>query len=165
MPGNRLLLKKLTMKKFRLIGVLFCALAFAAKPASAQFGNAYTFPLVAGDTLNNVDSVFKTFTTTAGYSEIGIAVNLTKISGTVAGNAVLYGSMDGITFYPTDSANYVVPLTSSYSTPTVTNVAYFSKSEAPWTTYLVVAKSTGTVSAQVRVKYTLRKHSVIQTYN
>lgn len=153
------------MKKFRLIGLLVCAITiFVAKPASAQFGTAFTFPLVAGDTLNNVDSVFKTFTTTAGYSEIGINVLLTKISGTVAGNVVLLGSMDGVTFYPTDSANYVVPLTSSFSTPTVTNIAFISKAEAPWTTYMVMAKSTGTVSAQVRVKYTLRRHQVTQAY-
>ena len=134
--------------------LLFCFVVLVALSTRAQ--NATLMPLIAGDTLNNTDSVFKSILVTAGYNTIGINVDVTKISGTVAGKAILYGSQDGITYFPTDSMNYVVPLTSSYKTPTVTNIAYFSKTGAPWTSYLVVATSSGTVSAQVKVRYVLR---------
>jgi hypothetical protein len=142
------------MKNFFLLSCVILA-AFVGK-AQSPYGTAGTFALAAGDTLNNVDTVFKVLPVTAGYGTVGITVNLTKISGTVAGKAILYGSMDGVTFFPTDSANYAVPLTSSHGTPTVTNIASFSKTGAPWTSYLITATSSGTVSAQVRVKYVLR---------
>lgn len=143
------------MKNFLLLCSFFLVITTVAR-AQSPYGIAATFPLVAGDTLNNTDSVFKDIPITAGYNTIGITVDLTKISGTVAGKAILYGSTDGVTYFPTDSMSYVVPLTSSYKTPTVTNMAYFQKTGAPWTHYLVAATSSGTVSAQVRVKYTLR---------
>lgn len=132
--------------------------------ARAQFGTPYLFPLVAGDTLNNVDSVFKMIQCSGGYSDIGIQVGILHISGTQAGKVILYGSMDGITWQPTDSATYSVPLTSSYSTPTYSGVASFTKTGAPFYQYLVVATSSGTVSQQVRVRYTLRRRLVTQVY-
>jgi hypothetical protein len=140
------------MKHLFLLVCLFAAVTIA----KAQTGTSAIFPLVAGDTLNNTDTVFKKLPVTAGYNIIGINVDLTKISGTVAGKAILYGSTDGVTYFPTDSMSYVIPLTSSVSTPTVTNMAYFQKTGAPWTSYLITATSSGTVSAQVRVRYVMR---------
>lgn len=142
------------MKKFFFLFAL--TLGAMASMAQAPYGTSGVFPLTVGDTLNNVDSVFKVLPVTAGYNTIGITVNLTNISGTDAGKAILYGSQDGITWFPTDSLTYVVPLTSSHGKPTATHTAYFSKTGAPWTSYMIVATSSGTVSAQVRVRYVLR---------
>lgn len=141
----------------------FCALALVSK-AQSPYGTAATFPLVAGDTLTNVDTVFKKLPVTAGFNTVAFTVQLTKLSGTVGGKAILYGSMDGVTFFPTDSASYVVPLTSSATTPTVTNVAFISKTGAPWTTYMITATGTGTMSAQVRVKYVLRWFNTARSF-
>jgi len=145
------------MKSFVLIAAL-TALAFTSR---AQFGTATVFPLVAGDTLNNTDTVFKKFTTTAGYRDIGIHVGIKKISGTVAGKVILWGSMDGVTYFATDSMSYIVTTPSSFATPAYDNQAWVAKSGAPFTSYVVAATSSGTVSAQVTVRYTLRKTSSV----
>ena len=148
------------MKNFRILLFvgLFGLLGFSA---NAQFGRAAAFPLIAGDTLNNTDTVTKTITATAGYICGAIQVNLSKISGTVGGKAYLYQSLDGANFVVTDSATYTTLSTTvpSITTPTVTAVAQFQKTPLPSTYYAVVATSTGTVSMQVRVLYTLRKYS------
>jgi len=149
------------MKKFRIIGVLLAACAlFVARPAQAQFSGSYTFPLVAGDTLNNTDTVFKTITASTGYKDLGVQVELKKISGTVAGKLILWGSMDGINYVATDSMSYVVTTPSSLITPTFDNQAYVTKSGTPFYKYAILATSTGTVSAQVRVSYMLRRQQV-----
>lgn len=149
------------MKKMLFLLLVITA-SVTARAQSSPYGNPYLFPLVAGDTLNNVDSVFKMIQTSAGYSDIGIQVGINHIAGTQGGKVILYVSMDGITWQPTDSATYSVPLTSSYSTPTYSGVASFAKTGAPYWQYLVVATSTGTVSQQVRVRYTLRRRQVTQ---
>lgn len=126
----------------------------------AQFGTALTLPLIAGDTLNNVDTVFKAITTTAGYRDLGVQVLIKKISGTVAGKLILWGSMDGINYVATDSMSYALTTPSSLITPTFDNLAYVNKSGTPFTNYAILCTSTGTISAQVRVKYTLRRQQV-----
>ena len=130
----------------------------------AQFGTPATFPTVAGDTLNNVDTVAKVISASAGYNEIGIQVNLNQISGTVAGKVYLYGSMDNTNFTIVDSATYhtVAPgnATSTFGVRNgYTHMATMTETHAPYWRYIVAATSTGTVSAPVQVLYTLRKYS------
>lgn len=151
------------MKKFLLIAFL----GSLGLTSHAQFGKASAFPLVAGDTLNNTDTVTKFIPATAGYSCTGIQINLNKISGTIAGHAYLYESLDGVNYFPTDTASYVTlsTTTPAISTPVAAAVATFSKATVPWVYYAVVATSSGTVSAQVRVLYTLRKYSTAISTN
>lgn len=133
---------------------------FLAKPAQAQYGNAYQFPLIAGDTLNNVDTVFKGVHLTAGYKDLGFHVLINKISGTVAGKLILLASTNGKDYFPTDSMAYVATQTNSVAAPTSTNEAWVWKTGAPFPFYLVLATGTGTVSAQVTVLYTARRSQV-----
>jgi hypothetical protein len=144
--------------RFLLFVALLGCLSFSA---NAQFGRAASFPLVAGDTLTNTDTVAKVITATAGYSASGIQVNLTKLSGTVAGKAYLYQSLDGINYVVTDSASYTTlsTTTPSIQSPSVTATAMFSKNPVPSVYYEVVATSSGTVSMVCRVLYTLRKYT------
>lgn len=125
----------------------------------AQFGTAMTFPLVAGDTLTNVDTVFKQITTTAGYRELGAQVLLKKISGTVTGKMILWASTDAINYFPTDSMTYVITSPSSMVASTYDLHGWIAKTGTPFPYYavLVTNTATGGASAQVRVKYTLRK--------
>lgn len=142
------------MKKFLILFVAI-ALSFGAK---AQFGNAAVFPTIAQDTLVNTDTVSKVIKATAGYNAIGVQINIKVSTGTLAGKAYIYQSMDGVNYQATDSAAYVATVTSSYSTPTYTNTAYFTKQTVPGVYYRIWAISTGTVSAPVQVLYTLRKN-------
>lgn len=141
------------MKNILLI-VVFAALSMASK---AQNGTAAAFPLAAGDTLTNVDSVSKVIKCTAGYNAMGIQVLVNKLSGTLSGKAYLFESMDGTNFQIHDSASYVATQTSSYYTPTYTNSATFNKVTTPGVYYQVLVVSTATVSAPVKVLYTQRK--------
>lgn len=139
------------MKKF--LFILFVLSLSVAMNAQ----NATLMPLAAGDTLAqsaSSDTVTKVIRATAGYSAIGIQVNMTKLSGTGSGKAYLEGSLDG--------TNYVLTDSSSAFTDITTNVAQFSKTSAPWTYYRVrvrpMGAATGTQSSIVRVYYVLRKH-------
>lgn len=148
------------MKKLFLLLLMSASIMLGAK---AQFGSAAVFPLVAGDTLNNVDSVAKIITASAGYKDLGIQVNLNKLSGTVGGKVYLYASMDKRNYTLIDSASYnAIPVGGSGSIFGVSNgythVAIISRTGTPFTNYLVVPTSSGTVSAPIQVSYTLRKY-------
>lgn len=122
-----------------------------AIPVSAQ--RATLMPLVAGDTVVNAATVNKTFTVTAGYSVVGIQFVLTKISGTVAGTVTPQVSLDG--------TNYItLPGASAHtSTDVATNSnAWYITGGVPWQYIRVKGTGSGTMSAQLRVYYVLRKH-------
>jgi uncharacterized RmlC-like cupin family protein len=120
---------------------------------------ATIFPLIAGDTLttsSSRDTVTKVITATAGYSALGIEVVTTKVSGTVAGKAYLYSSLDGVNYTLTDSS-------SAFANQT-TNVAFFTKTGGlPYVYYKVTVQdaiggATSTQANIVRVYYVLRRY-------
>ena len=152
------------MKKFLFLSLFMLTLSFASH---AQFGAPAAFPLAAGDTLNNTDTVAKVIKATAGYSVVGIQVNLNKLSGTVAGKVYVYASMDSRNYAVIDSASYTaVPAGASGSVfgaiGSYTHTAILKEDRTPYAYYLVAATSSGTVSAPVQVVYTLRKYSTTQ---
>jgi fructose-specific component phosphotransferase system IIB-like protein len=141
------------MKKF--LSLLLVAGLFTASEAKAQ--SATLMPLVAGDSIStssSLDTVSKVISATAGYSALGIQVVTTKVSGTVAGKAYLYSSLDGTNYVVTDSS-------SAFANPT-TNTAFFTKVTTPYTYYKVqVRGADGAASTQVnivRVYYVARRH-------
>ncbi len=140
--------------------LMFAFTLFLAKPAQAQFGSAYQFPLIAGDTLTNTDTVFKHVHLTAGYRDLGFHVLVNKLSGTLTGKLIIMASMNGKDYAPTDSMSYVVTPTTSAFTPTSTNEAWITKTGAPFPFYIILATSSGTVSAPVTVLYTSRREQV-----
>lgn len=143
------------MKK---IFVLLALLSAFALKGNAQSSIPYTFPLIAGDTLVNADTVTKVLPVTDGYASVGIQVNLKKISGTVASKAYLYRSIDGSAYVLVDSSAYNAVPTGTMFTGSTTHVAAFNLVAPSGAKYLVNALSSGTVSAQVRVYATLRRY-------
>jgi hypothetical protein len=142
------------MKKILFI----CLLAIIGTTASAQFGRAAMFPLVAKDTLAINDTIQKIITATAGYNSIGIQANINKLSGTLTGKMYLYTSLDNVNYQLTDSASYTSTVTSSFNTPTYTHTAIITKQTVPGVFYRIWLTSSATVSAPVQVWYTLRKN-------
>lgn len=135
--------------------MLASAIMLASYESKAQ--QATLFPLLAGDSIstsNSLDTVSKTIGVTAGYSSLAIQVVTTKISGTVAGKAYLYSSMDG--------SNYVLTDSSAAFANQTTNTALFSKTAPPYRYYQVQVRTQGvdgsTQVNRVRVYYVLRRH-------
>ena len=125
--------------------VLAIGLSFSA---SAQV--ASTFALKAGDTLTNTDTVAKIMKVTAGYAGVVIQPIVTRLSGTAAGSVVLFESLDGINYTPAGDT-----LTLSN---VVSQTKVFRKSAPLPVYYKIEAKSSGTVTEVLTVKYVLRKY-------
>lgn len=128
--------------------ILFLLLLVTTYTARAQ--RSTLMPLIAGDTVVNAATVNKSFTSTGGYSAVGVQAVINKVSGTVAGTATFQGSLDGTNWETIGSAF------------TLTNVATqakaFTQSASPYTSYRVTFVGTGTMSAQVRLYYVQKKH-------
>ena len=146
---------------------MFAFIAIISNAQTSPYARAYTYPLIAGDTLVNVDTAARIVTATAGYSALAISVNVTKLTGSaITGKAYVYESLDGVNFgNPTDSATYVTnpSIVSNLSTaisPTYTATATFKKVTTPNVYYLVTATSTGTVTEKVQFLYTARQYFV-----
>lgn len=120
--------------------------------------NATLMPLVANDTIiasGNADTVSKVINVTSGYGVMGVQVNATKISGTVALKAYIYGSMDG--------TNYVISDSSAAFADQASNVVQFSKTTPAYTYYKVMVRppttAASTQSVIIRVYYVLRRYN------
>lgn len=118
---------------------------------SAYAQQATLMPLVAGDTIVNGAAVSKVIPISAGYSGIAIQPVITKISGTVGGTVVIWGSLDGVNY------KSLATLIASMANQT-TNTDVYTLATAPYTYLKVVSTGTGTMSAKVRIYYVLRRH-------
>lgn len=88
---------------------LFIALALMvfALGVNAQTGRAISLKSVyslSSDTVTNTGTVYLEGRV-ADKGAVAIQVNITKISGTVAGTATLYGSVNGSTYQPVDTVD------------------------------------------------------------
>jgi hypothetical protein len=133
------------MKKF----ITICLFAILGIAVNAQFSTPIQFPVITGDTITNTGTANKIVVATAGYSQIAIQPVITKTSGTVGGNCVLYGSLDG--------ANYVSTGDTLKCTNQTTNTSIFKVTNAPYWKYKAVYTGTGTMVATWKVWYVLRK--------
>jgi hypothetical protein len=132
------------MKKF--IMVLMCAIAaMAVKAQGSVCPNT-----IAGDTLVNAGTVTKPITVTGGYSSANVQVVLTKISGTVGGTTRLQGSVNNADWEDIGSAYTNTDVASQAKMFTITG-------GVPYVYLRVRAAGTGTMSARVKICYTLKK--------
>jgi len=145
------------MKK--LFAMMLVSLILFTASIKAQTGSAYTFPVIAGDSLVNADTVFKKITLTAGYASLGVQVSLKKGTGTLDGKFYLYSSLNG-NYVLTDSASFTAcPVAALISNSGYTYTAIITKSAPAGTSYLVAATQAGSLtSTPVRVSFTARKH-------
>jgi len=139
------------MKKFLTLCFMSVGMLIASHSVNAQ--NAVLFPLIAGDTLTNADTLYKTISVTAGYSTLGVQVNVTKLSGTVAGNVVLIGSLDGVNYQP------VLGDTVALANTTGVQVLKFRRPSPENTFYRLLFISSGSQSYVPRVYYSLKKYN------
>jgi len=129
--------------------------------SNAQSGNAYTFPVVEGDSLATADTVFKKISITAGYSSVGIQVDIKKGTGTLDGKFYLYKSVNGSNYVLSDSASFSAVTTHAtlISNGGYTHTAIIEKVAPAGTRYIAAAAQTGSLTASpVRVSYTARKY-------
>lgn len=148
------------MKKFLILCAVMLGIGHFAQ---AQFGKAYTFPLVKGDTATTTDTVFKSFTTTAGYSVVGIQASIAKLTGTPAGKVLLYQSIDGVNYIETDSVSLAAPIISSATPGTSFLTGQIQKTVGTPMVYYIVAvtNTAGSSSGVATVSYTIRRNQTI----
>lgn len=153
------------MKKILAILVL-TAVALFAPPAitetKAQEGSAYTFPVIAGDSLATADTVFKLIPLTDGFRALGVQASIKKGTGTLDGKLYVYTSIGNGAVYNyvlTDSASFTaVPTAALISNGGYTHTAVINKAAPPGTRYLVAITQTGSLTASpVKVWYTSRR--------
>lgn len=120
-----------------LIVMLFVGLGMTA---NAQ--QSYEGYMAVKDTITNADTSRQEVTITGPKANITFQVNVIKLTGTVAGNLKVYGSLDGSTYVTT-------PLTTTSLTDGTVNyaVAYTTNS---YKKYKVETVTTGTSTASVR---------------
>lgn len=148
------------MKKIVFLLALVAPFAFA-NTAKAQYVGARVFSLQVGDTLTNADSVYRSFQNTTAIASMGIQVNVKTLSGTLAGKAYLYGSNDARNYTVVDSATYATtaPVGTIFGpTSAYTNVAKMTEGASPFQYYIIMAVSSGTVSASTQFLLTTRKY-------
>lgn len=121
------------------MGAMFTIAVSAQKPITSKLN---------GDTLTNADTVYVTLT---GELDglAGIQVSITKISGTVAGNAILEGSIDGSAWVT------VVADTLTFSN-TALQSKVWSLSSNSYKTYRVRCITSGTQSCRPAVAWIRR---------
>jgi len=137
------------MKK---ILILF-ALLIVGFYANAQFTSGYKLPAATTDSIKSGSlTVTKTFALTAGYSTVSIQPVVTKVSGTVAGTVVLYGTVDG--------TNYVSTGDTLTLTDVATKTVIWNVTPAKHAKYRVVAVGTGTMNALLSVWYLARHYKM-----
>lgn len=124
--------------------LLLTALCFGL--GSVQLGNAQALiPTNNADTVVNAGSVSLIQKLSLGYNTLAFQAVITKISGTVAGTAIIYGSVDGVRYQ-------YIPGT---DTLTLTNVAsqnyiwtFAEGKGTPYLYYAVIITGSGTMAAR-----------------
>lgn len=127
------------MKRILSIYVMMfmCATMFA------QNGNINPTVTMAGsgDTLTDTGSDTVSYTVTGTYKSISIQPVVTKISGTIGGTAILYGSLDNVTFIQLNTDTLKM-------TNVTTNTKEWIIDSSPYHYYMVVFTGTGTMAAK-----------------
>lgn len=123
---------------------LFLLLTFSAFTmlsfAQSQPNNTASPMTVSGDTIINGGTRTATLKSTLKFDVVAIQAVITKVNGTVGGNALLQGSLDGLTYVnvSTDTLK---------STNVTTNSKIWKVEPSPYLYYRVSATGTGTMKA------------------
>jgi hypothetical protein len=133
--------------------IIIMLVVFVALATYSQSGVAYQFPVIAGDTITDTGTANIIIKASGQYKAIGIQPIVTKVSGTVAGNCILYASQDGVNYKSTGDTLACANQT--------TNTALFKVIDPAYTYYKIVYTGSGTMVAKWKVWYTERKQMVI----
>ena len=140
------------MIKKLILGLVFVGLLLTGLQADAQISLKSPY-LLSSDTAVNTTVTYLTAASTGGYkNHVTVQVNITKISGTVAGTLSLLGSIDGTNF----KAILLPQVSTALNTYTATDVAsqtfIWLVTGNPYTHYRVSWTPTGTMSASFNAK-------------
>lgn len=125
--------------------LLIAVFAFIAPSAQAQS----SVLISSTDTLSNTDTAYISLpTATGGYYAVGIQAVVSKVSGTVAGTAIIQGSLDGVNYVDigTDTLTF---------TNVTTNTKVWAITPSVYQYHRVKFISSGTVVAVPKVRYRL----------
>lgn len=129
------------MKKTILLSLALLSLAFASTVAEAQ--NPTATPMTVSDTIRNTTATTATIKQPFVLSQYAIQVVITKVSGTVAGTAKFYGSLDGV--------NYNKVATDTLAlTNTTTNSYIWAPGAAKYLYYRITVVGVGTMKATMK---------------
>ncbi len=129
--------------------IIFCLSLTVATAQTYQMTGVYT----TGDTVVNTAAKSCSLKVVKSYKQVSIQAVVTKISGTVGGSIILYGTVDGTNYVAVDSS---LIQTRSYPYPsfTPTNVASQSKvwiiNNSPYLWFKLTYTGTGTMSATLK---------------
>lgn len=124
---------------------------FAASICIGNIAHAQTSTITTTVNITNTTpDTIRLTSNTGGYSGEAIQVNVVKTSGTMAGNVVLYGSVDNINFTATSDTLVLANVT--------TNTKVFYKIAPLPQYYYLVATGTGTLTGTVQAAYVRRKY-------
>lgn len=151
------------MRLFKLIlAFLVMGIAVSPQTAKAQSGSAYTFPVIAGDSLATADTVFKKISISAGYNALGIGVSLKKGTGTLDGKLYVWTAIgaNNSNYVLTDSATITaVPTAALISNGGYTYTALVKISAPAGSSYIAFVTQTGSLTATPTLfSYTARKY-------
>lgn len=140
------------MKKVMFLLVMIAGMLSITNDAKAQ--RYVTIPFETSDTIANHDTVSKAITATAGYSTGSFKVEYTKLSGTVALKAFLYGG-DGTDFDLIDS---------SAAFSNASGAVYINKTGGlPYSHYKVQVRPSTTAAATQSVRIVVKR--LLKTYD
>jgi len=118
------------------------ALLAGSLSAMAQSNTRITMVQATGastDTVTNTGTAYVAKVFKGGANAIGVQAAVTKVSGTVAGDIVLSGSIDGTNYHDIDT------LTATNTTGTKYYIFKVAGSSAPYTNYKVTHTGSGTM--------------------
>lgn len=140
------------MKYLLSVLLLIAVTAFTAPQINAQA--SVLVPSTA--TLTNAQTVYIDLPqATGGYYAVGIQAIVTKVSGTVAGSAIIEGSLDG--------TNYVtIGSTTLTFADVAVNTIVWAITPSVYQYHRVKFVSSGTVVATPKVRYRLIKQTVVR---
>ena len=123
------------MKKIVLLFVALLSINFVAK---AQITKALT---VASTSITNTGTATLTAVASDVYKQISFQVNITKVSGTVAGKITLLGSLDGVNYKRVGGLDSVVLADQAV------NVGLLKLADCPYNYFKLQTTGSGTMVA------------------
>lgn len=105
---------------------------------------------LALDTATNTTATYVALKVTGNYSFISVQYVATKISGTVAGTAVLQVSNDGTTYTTLEAGNVVETANSYTNTDVASQSKVWTVKEPTYLYYRVLVTGSGTMAASYK---------------
>jgi hypothetical protein len=137
------------MKKIIALMSFALVLSVAASSQATTYTTSATGHDFAGamattlDTLTNADTAYYDVTITGAKHTVGFQVNVTKLTGTLAGKIDIFGSIDGTNYIPTAIASQI-------SLTDASNVYAFSLTGNHYKKYRLRVMTSGTNTSSHR---------------